>query len=287
MTTLIVAAYGQLQSAPNLLDSSAEEDLYSVFLARSELMRWSNLYESRAPELAQPLWSMEEATLNSDPHDPEIGRAQVGLNVGPAIDATEAASPPTRSDEAIATLVPAGYVYAPHPLERDPSTDPVVAIPPLVQCLDDALRRFGDIDASALQVSATNMTPERRSQLSPLAGVLNWFNVLAAPVGVGAVVTIAADGWDERAAAPVFSFIQQIHSGPFEIGPLVAGPDGQAAQPKWRGVYWQRVGGGVAVSMPEWSPAAAGWLIATLFDAVRSHHLATRHLSVRVTRRVA
>ncbi|MYI05005.1 MAG: hypothetical protein F4066_09135, partial [Chloroflexi bacterium] len=87
MATLIVAAYGQLQSAPNLLDSSAEEDLYSVFLARSELMRWSNLYESRVPELAQPLWSMEEATLNSDPHDPEIGRAQVGLDVGPAIDA--------------------------------------------------------------------------------------------------------------------------------------------------------------------------------------------------------
>ncbi|MCY3587806.1 MAG: hypothetical protein OXH40_03845 [Chloroflexi bacterium] len=236
MTTLIVAAYGQRQAIPNLLDSSAEEDLYSVFLARPELMRWSNLYESRAPELAQPLWSMEEATLNSDPHDPEIGRAQVGLDVGPAIDATEAASLPTRSDEAIANLVPAGYVYAPHPLERGPSTDPVVAIPPLVQRLDDALRPFGDVDVTGLQVSAAYLTPERRSQLSPLAGVLNWFNVLAVPTRVGAVATLAADGWDERAAAPVFSFIQQIHSGPFEIGPPVAVPDGQAAQSEWRGI---------------------------------------------------
>lgn len=287
MTTLIIAAYSRHQSTPNLLDSSAEEDLYSVFLARSELMRWSNLYESRAPELAQPLWSMEEATLNSDPDDPEIGRAQVGLDVGLVIDAAEAASQATQSEDAIADLDPVRYEYAPHPPKRSPSTDPVAAIPPLVQCLDDALRRFGDIDVTAFQVSATYMTPKQRSQLSSLASVLNWFNAHAASPGDGAVVTIAADQWDERAAAPVFSFIQRIHSGPFEIGPLITVPEGQAAQPEWRGIDWQRVESGVAVSIPEWSPPAIGWLIATLFDAVRSHQPATRHLSVRVTRSTA
>lgn len=287
MTTLIAATYGRLEPAPNLLESGAEEDLYSVFLARAELMCWSNLYGSRPPELAEPLWMMEEAALNSDPHDPEVGRAQVGLDVGPVIDATEAASQPTLPEEVIAILDPARHEYAPYPVERGPSTDPAVAIPPLVQCLDDALRRFGDIEVTGFQVSATYMTPERHSQLAPLAGVLNWFNVLAAPPRVDAVVTIAADGWDERTVAPVFSFIQQIHSGLFEIGPLITAAEGQSAQPEWRGVDWQQVDRGVAVSMPEWSPAAVGWLIATLFDAVRSHHPATRHLSVRVTRSTA
>ncbi|MYI05704.1 MAG: hypothetical protein F4066_12720 [Chloroflexi bacterium] len=287
MTTLIVAAYGQLQPTPNLLDSSDAEDLYSVFLARSELMRWSNLYESRAPELAQPLWSMEEATLDSDPHAPEIGRAQVGLDVGPAIDATEAASPPTLSEHAIANLDPAGYAYAPHPLERGPPSDPVVAIPPLVQCLDDALRRFGDIDATAFEVSATYMTPERRSQLSPLAGVLNWFNVLAVPPRVGAVATLAADGWDERMAVQTFTFIQRAKFGLYSFGGIVRAPKDDAAGEEMFGIEWVSADTGVAVSLAEWSPAAVGWLIATLFDAVRAHHPATRHLSVRVTRRVA
>ena len=46
MPSLVVAAYGQLSPNPNLLDSNAEEDLYSVFLARSELMRWSNYYST-------------------------------------------------------------------------------------------------------------------------------------------------------------------------------------------------------------------------------------------------
>ena len=40
MSTLILEAFGQLSPGTNLIDSE-EEDLYSVFRARSELMGWS------------------------------------------------------------------------------------------------------------------------------------------------------------------------------------------------------------------------------------------------------
>ncbi len=76
-------------------------------------------------------------------------------------------------------------------MQIDPPTDSVIAIPPLVQCVDDALRWFGETEVSAYQVTA---------------------------------------------------------------------------------------------SMPEWSPATAGWLIAKLFEAALSLDPAPQHLAVRATR---
>ena len=43
MSTLILEAFGQLSPGTNLIDSE-EEDLYSVFRARSELMGWSTAH---------------------------------------------------------------------------------------------------------------------------------------------------------------------------------------------------------------------------------------------------
>ncbi len=284
MPYLVVAAYGQLAPNPNLLDSSAEEDLYSVFLARSELMRWSNFYSTTSSQLISPLWAMNEAELTYANDGPGIGFAQVGLDVGPIIDATKAASQPTLSEDESAKLGPSQYVPARHPIGSGPPADPTVAIPPLVQCLDDALRWFGETDVSAFQVTATDLQSEQRSYLLHLGTVLNWFNIISAKPKARAVVTVAADQWDERAAAQVFAFIQRTKSGSFEIGPLITVPDAYAAQPEWQQVEWPSVDTGVAVSLPEWSPAAVGWVIATLFDAILSHDSAPQHLSVRVTR---
>ena len=284
MPSLVVAAYGQLSPNPNLLDSNAEEDLYSVFLARSELMRWSNYYSTTSSQLTSPLWAMNEAELSYANDGSAIGFAQVGLDADPSIDATEAASQPTLSEDEIAKLGPSQYVPARHPIDSGPPTDPAMAIPPLVQCLDDALRWFGETDVSAFQVTATHLPSEQRSNLLHLGAVLNWFNIISVKPKARAVVTVAADQWDERAAAQVFAFIQRTKSGSFEIGPLITAPDDYAAQPDWQQIKWPTVDTGVAVSLPEWSPAAVGWVIATLFDAILSHDPAPQHLSVRVTR---
>ena len=78
--------------------------------------------------------------------------------------------------------------------------------------------------------------------------MLNWFNIISLKPKARAVVTVAADQWDERAAAQVFAFIQRTKSGTFEIGPLIIAPIGNAAQPEWQQIEWPTVDTGVAVS---------------------------------------
>ncbi len=113
MTTLIASAYGRFSPNANLLDESATEDLYSIFLARSELMRWSSLGSSPTPQLNPPLWSMNEAELTYGADDSRIGFAQVGLEAGiterldasdperPAQQRTSSAAETTAEDAAI------------------------------------------------------------------------------------------------------------------------------------------------------------------------------------------
>ncbi len=60
---------------------------------------------------------------------------------------------------------------------------------------------FGETDVMAFQVTATYMSAKRRSQLSALTGVLNSFNTVGVQRSPGAVVTFAADHWDERGDA--------------------------------------------------------------------------------------
>ena len=51
-----------------------------------------------------------------------------------------------------------------------------MVLPALVQCFDDALRRFGAVEMGGLQVTASHLMPSTRSFLGDLVGVLNWFN---------------------------------------------------------------------------------------------------------------
>ncbi len=48
-------------------------------------------------------------------------------------------------------------------------------LPPLIQCFDDALSRFGDIELSGLQVTAQYLETGTPSD-ADLVGTLNWFN---------------------------------------------------------------------------------------------------------------
>ena len=268
MPRLIVTAYGQLTPVPSLLDLSAEEDLYSVFLARSELMRWSNLNAITQPE-TPTLLGMNDAELNLDPQESELGWAQLGLDVGPIISAPDSSEYPTLSQEEIAQLDPSQYGYAPYPIEQGPPTDPAVAIPPLVQCLDDALRKFGEADVTAYRVEGYDLSPSDRSQLYRLAGVLNWFNVVGSEPRARAVATVPVLlCWGTDMAGQVWAVLQQSNTGTFAFGPMTRAADDTA----------------VDVSMSEWSPATAGWVVAKLVDLVLAHSPATESLTVQLTR---
>ena len=73
---LALDAFGDLPSGTNLIDSE-EEDLYSVFRARAELMGWSTTSGRRSL-----LWNMHQAELTVGVDKSRIGSVQVGLDVG-------------------------------------------------------------------------------------------------------------------------------------------------------------------------------------------------------------
>ena len=78
-STLFLEAFGQLSPGTNLIDSE-DEDLYSVFRARSELMSWSS---TLIPRPRRPLlWDLNEAELTAGTDASRIGWVQVGLDVG-------------------------------------------------------------------------------------------------------------------------------------------------------------------------------------------------------------
>ena len=139
MSTLFLEAFGQLSPGTNLIDSE-EEDLYSVFRVRAELMGWS----TTSPHGRSLLWNMEEAELTAGIDASRIGLVQVGLGVG---DVEHYRVPPTPVR---------GFGVRQRPGE------PSVALTALIQCFEDALRRFGDVDLSGIQVTASGLDPSTR-----------------------------------------------------------------------------------------------------------------------------
>ena len=149
--TLFLEGFGQL-TGPATIDSR-EEDLYSIFSARAELMCWGTTSNARPL-----LWSMEEAEITADTDPCRIGWVQVGLGIGPV-----------ELPEILANSAP-GWVGLPT-LQR--STDPVLVLAPLVQCFSDALRRFGDVELHGIQVTTNGTDVAAQSYPSYLVSVLN------------------------------------------------------------------------------------------------------------------
>ena len=148
MSTLFLEAFGQLSPGANLIDSE-EEDLYSVFNARAELMSWST---TAVPRPNGPLiWGMEEAELTAGTDASRIGFVQVGLDVG----VVSVLEPGTELSEPPSVTGGGWYGYAPGEMPSSASAvDPAFVLPALVQCFYDALRRFGVVDLSGLQLTA-------------------------------------------------------------------------------------------------------------------------------------
>jgi hypothetical protein len=208
---VFLEAFGKLEP-PAIIDE-AEEDLYSVFRSRTELMKWSTL------------WGMNEAELTPNDNRDRIGYIQVG---------------------------------------SDRDTDLAELLPPLTQCLDDVLRRFGTLDLSAIQITASLLSPPIRSGLGDLSSGRNWFSLLPGRE-TNCVVTLDQSAFDDRISR---SLMFEYH------GVSIVHPRYRIEQPPEMSFYREpspRPCEGLAIVLPEWSASAIGWTLAFVAHITRGN----------------
>jgi len=164
-------------------------------------------------------------------------------------------------------------------------SSPVPVIPALVRCLDDALGRFGLVESSALQLTASHLPPSTATLPAALVSWLAWFDASPAP-GVQAV--LAFDGRVLRTdnESDLLDRLSAPGSPSFRIGPLAAlAPEQRIEVPSEAPLNGPLAPAlrGIRVHLPEWSATAAGWVLAAAVDAARALNPA-RELAVRLSR---
>ena len=264
MSTIFLEAFGQLSGLATI--DSQEEDLHSVFRERAELMSWAATSNDRPL-----LWSMEEAEITADTDRYRIGWVQVGLDIRPF----EALSTPTNPVPGWAAL----------PMRRR-STKPAMALPALVQCLSDSLRRFGDVELSGFQVTASFIEANAQSCLWYLVAVLNWFNT-DLKAGADAIVAFDQDLLGGHNVSELVTTLQQWNTSPFEFRTSAAVPEKYRVKVPAETPYHPvapQPDIGVLVTMPEWTPSAAGWVLASVVDAAQLIEPDVSNFAIRVTR---
>lgn len=271
--TLFLEAFGQLSRGTNLAGIvSEDEDLYSVFNARAELMSWSTM--SRRRPL---LWEMNEAELTAGTDASRIGWVQVGL-AGEVVEPGLAQPTPIQGSAALPPALP---------IRQRSAVEPVMALPALIQCFDDALRRFGVVELSGLQATASYLEPSARSCAPDLVSGLNWFNTTQ-KAAANALITFDHELLGGHTEAELVASLQRGNTGSFEFGPVVAVPEQHSikvpVEMPWSGVSPAHSGLGVSVTLPEWTASVAAWVLAIVIDAACAGAPDVRDFAVRVTR---
>ena len=272
---LFVEAFGQLFRDENLEGIVSEDagDLYSVFDARAELMGWSTTSARRRPLL----WHMNEAKLTAGIDEYRIGYVQVGLDVGDV----------ERTRVPVSSWPVLGYRYAPLGVNRS-TIEPAVVLPAVIQCFDDALRRFGVVEVSGLQVTANFLNPWTQSYASDLVSGLNWFNTTMKGQA-DALIAFDQEFLGGRSEAELVSNLGRRNTGSFKFGPVVSVPEQHSVKvgveaPIRSIIAPRRSGLGLSVSLPEWTASTAAWVLAMVIDTARVSAPDVSNFAVRVTR---
>ena len=289
--TLFVDAFGRLDPIPERVapdpeyrpdpENPLDGYLWGTFHHRSEMMRWSTDGSAGTSRV----WDVEEAELTYHLGSSRIGFAQVGLEVkgsSPDLERMRALEPPPDFDPSDVDLSEGHWAAVPTLDDAAPPTPPGVAIWPLIQCLDDSIRWFGEAEITAYQVSGRDLPPGQSSHYP--RSELSWFHVPVPEERTSAVLTLASSPGGDAMVSDVLNVIRRSGRDFFTIGPLVDAPEEIAAGLDWRWLQVTRGQTGIAVQLPEWSTAAIGWLIGTVFEAALSMDSAPHALSVRVTR---
>ena len=264
-TTLFLEAFGRLPG-PATIDTR-EEGLHSVFRERAELMRWATTSNDRSL-----LWSMEEAEITADTDTHRIGWVQVGLGIGP-VEILSTQTNPTP-----------GWVGLP---TRQRSTNPAMALVPLVQCFSDSLRRFGIVELSGLQVTASTLEADAQSCIGYLVSVLNWFNTNL-KAGVEAILAFDQHLLGGNKVSELVAILQHRNTYPFEFStftpvsekhmvsiPVETRPYHPIVPPSDTGVF---------VALPEWTPSTMGWVLSSVVYAARLIEPDASNFAMRLTR---
>ena len=279
MTTLFVEAFGELSRDANLrgMILEEEEDLYSVFRERGELMRWMS-----SPNDRPMLWGMEEAELTDGDDASRIGWVQVGLNVGPFEPIREPPPPVLGQGNAPPGL---HWRYESFGADRRAS-EPVEVLPALIQCFDDSLRRFGAVEVSGFQVTASGLETSIGDRLGYLGSVLNWFN-LDSKARADAIVAFDQALLKDDDVHKLVAGLRRRKNGTFEFRSVVDVPDDcmvEVTTSAYLHPVTPQTHQGVLVSLPEWTPSAAGWVLARVINAARALESDTSSFAIRITR---
>jgi hypothetical protein len=118
--------------------------------------------------------------------------------------------------------------------------------------------------------------------------VLNWFNTTQ-KARADAIIAISHELLGGHTEAELVASLQRRNTRSlFEFGPVVAVPEqhwiSAPVEMPWSGVSPARSGLGVAVTLPEWTASAVGWVLATVIDAARTSAPDVPNLAVRLTR---
>ena len=277
-SVLFVEAFGQLFQGADLEGIVSEDagDLYSVFDTRAESMCWSKAPSTTWARRRPLLWHMNEAELTAGIDDSRIGYVQVGLDVGD-VERTRA---PVPSPPVI------GFRYAALGVRRR-SIEPAVVLPALIQCFDDALRRFGVVELSGLQVTANSLDPWTESYPRVTSG-LNWFNTTLKGQA-DALIAFDQELLGGQTEEALVASLRRKNTGSFEFGPVVAVPERHSVRawvdaPPVYSISPAHSGLGVSVTLPEWTASAVAWVLALVIDTARASAPDGRNFAVRVTR---
>ncbi len=294
---LILKAFGHLPST-DLIESERERErrewmdsstgveevgtLLRAFEARANVMGWG-VASPRDATLPQPLWNVFEAGLFDGEDDPSlIGWAYVGV-VNP-IDLSRQPLVPRPGTGAgwAATWMPPGYGEFTVALP--------VALPPFVQCLDDAVRRIGATDVSGYQLTChhANLQPSQRSREHLVSGI-GWFHVPAPDaIAVDALVAFDRGFLGDHPTSELRSRVGRRGNEPFEFDLAPDLPDEHRVRVPGssiiQSVAFEPSEIGLSVRMPEWSATAAGWVLATVVDAAHTIAPDVENFVLRITR---
>lgn len=267
---LVLEAFGELPSTGIITSERARERrelegpptavaevgfLHRTFEARAELLGWSGL------------WDLYEAGLVSSGADPSmIGWVYVGLASG--ADLSDLDPDPLELDPL--DLSTAGWAVFTAPAGDGAKTATLSAIlPPLIQCLDDALRRIGATQISGFQLTCYGELPGEDGRNSHLNLGRDWFD-LAGPAGVEALITFDRGFLGAGQSTGMMDHIRRRRTGTFRFGQVVTAPEPYQIRvstntPK-PDVVFESSDFSLLVELPEWSPSAAAWALATVID---------------------